>query len=456
MTAPKAKVMQMEYQNQSAEKPLILPVLVMSNTPDEEIRHNIRVNSAKDLEWIKRHEAHGGVAVLVGGGGSIDDCVDEIKRIKNATVFAMNGASKWCNDNYIDVDYQFILDAKKETGTLVDQHANQHIFGSQVNPMTMDAVEGPIVWHCNTDCDMEREFPQHRIDAGGYALLSGGSAVGNSSMSVVYALGFREFHVFGFDSCHKEGKSHAYDQPMNRFMPVVPVTWGGKEFTTSVAMKSHAEDFQITSQMLKRLGCEFTVYGEGLLQAMYNTEAKDLSEQEKYQTMWSYDLYRKICPGEHIVDTFLEHVKPDNIIMDFGCGTGRTSLSLFDKGHDVMLLDFTDNCRDQEAVMLPFIQWDLTRPIPAQVEYGICTDVMEHIPPDDVLTVLKNIIDCAEEVFFQISTVDDACGEAVLGEPLHLSVHNHLWWEFKIEKFADVVWSESHDIQSLFHVKRIT
>ena len=329
-----AQVMQTEHQNPMADKPLILPIVVLPNTPDDEIARNIRANSELPLEWLNSVPEHDGVAVLIGGGASIEDEIETIKSI-NGTVFAMNGASKWCQRNGIQVDYQCMLDAKEESIELVDHDAKAHLFASQVNPKLMKSVEAPIVWQCNTG-DIEKLFPKERLERGGYALVSGGSAVGNSATTAVFALGFREFHIFGFDSCHKDGKSHAYSQPMNRNIPNVKVDWGGKTYTASVAMKRHAEDFQITSQALKQLGCKFHVYGDGLLQSMYYTTAENMSEQEKYQTMWQYDLYRRVCPGEYVVDKFIEQVKPiqqknsqNGIIIDYGCGTGRTSLERF-------------------------------------------------------------------------------------------------------------------------------
>ena len=60
-------------------------------------------------------------------------------------------------------------------------------------------------------------------------------------------------------------------------------------------------------------------------------------------------------------------------------------------------------------------------------DVGFCTDVMEHIPPDDVETVLRNIMASTPRAFFQISTVEDVFGKTI-GQPLHLSVHPHAWW----------------------------
>jgi hypothetical protein len=206
---------------------------------------------------------------------------------------------------------------------------------------------------------------------------------------------------------------------------------------------------------MKQAGCELHLYGEGLLQAMYLTPPKDLSEREKYALMWEFDSYREVAPGEHVVDTFLELVKPDGLIIDFGCGTGRASISLSDKGHTVYLVDFTSNCRDDEALCLPFLEWDLNHPCPLAAPYGFCTDVMEHIPTTDVPGVIKNIMASAKTVFFQISTVPDVSG-AMIGTPLHLTVQSHDWWSYVFQSLGYVItWQEKQDIASLFVVRNI-
>jgi SAM-dependent methyltransferase len=176
-----------------------------------------------------------------------------------------------------------------------------------------------------------------------------------------------------------------------------------------------------------------------------------MQEQAKYEEMWRHPQYRQIAPGEQIAQHFLGVAKPrgGSTIIDFGCGTGRGGLVIAmlgqmgrDWGFKVKLLDFAENCLDdevREAVQLnpgalEFHQVDLSKRVPFVEEYGYCTDVMEHIPPDDVDRVLQNILQAAQHVFFQISCVDDACGK-LIGEPLHLSVHPPSWW---LSKFVEM------------------
>lgn len=453
---PQTQVVQMEYQNPHASSVMYVPVAVICNTTDEDLTSNIIANSSLPLEWLQAADAHDGVAVMCGGGGSIEDHLDDIKRLKRAggVVFAMNAVSQYLRENGVIADYQVMADAKPESATLVDQLAPQYLFASQVHPDTVESAGKPILWHLEIG-QIESVLPADRVAKGGYALIGGGAATGNSAMCVAYAMGFREFHIFGYDSCHKDGRSHAYPQPMNQFIMTADVEWGGKTYTASVAMKAQAEKFQITGQALKQAGCTLHLYGDGLLQAMYLTPPQDLTERQKYSLMWEFDTYREVSPGEHVVDLFLETVKPDGLVIDFGCGTGRASIALAKQGHEVFLVDFTSNCRDEEALCLPFLEWDLNNPCPLSAPYGICTDVMEHIPTKDVEGVIRNILASAKTVFFQISTVPDING-AMIGTPLHLTVKPHDWWLNLFQSIGYVVtWQQEQDAASLFVVRNI-
>ena len=101
-------------------------------------------------------------------------------------------------------------------------------------------------------------------------------------------------------------------------------------------------------------------------------------------------------------------------ILDFGCGRSR-------------LVDWMGKIHDAEV-----FRYDPAIPefseMPAdKVDLVICTDVMEHIPEEDIDSILKRIKGLSENAYFNIS-----CREAdeVLpnGENAHCSVHAHGWW----------------------------
>ena len=115
-------------------------------------------------------------------------------------------------------------------------------------------------------------------------------------------------------------------------------------------------------------------------------------------------------------------------------------------------LDKIEKLRKGELIPPTFVQWDLTNPIPMEADYGICTDVMEHIPTEDVFRVITNIMESAHKVFFQISTIDDSMGE-LIEQPLHLTVKPHSWWEnLFCARGYKVDWEAELDNSALFYV----
>lgn len=183
-------------------------------------------------------------------------------------------------------------------------------------------------------------------------------------------------------------------------------------------------------------------------------EPKPNPEAAKYRAMWERPEYREVAPGEAAALMFLQQARmpADADVIDFGCGTGRGALMIALLGRaKVLMLDFADNCLDEDVRnatktqgdRLRFEIADLTQTIKHHAAYGYCTDVLEHIPTEDVQTVLRNILAAAEHVFFQISCVDDKLG-ALIGEPLHLTVRPASWWLQQLTDLGAVVhWSAS-------------
>ena len=52
MAAPKYEIVHKKIYNEGATQPLILPILVLCNTPDEQLAANVRANTEKPLQWL--------------------------------------------------------------------------------------------------------------------------------------------------------------------------------------------------------------------------------------------------------------------------------------------------------------------------------------------------------------------------------------------------------------------
>ena len=443
--------LQLKHQNPGAEKPLILPINVICNTSDERIHENIRINSRRSNKVFYTREPHAGIAVLCGSGPSLADNLEAVQTWRNqgATIFSMNGSASYLAANGILPDYQVIIDAREETAQLVGP-SKEHWFASQVHPKCFEKAPEATIWHLQIegiDDLLPDDYPEH-------TQIGGAASVGNTATCLAYAMGYRTLHLYGYDSSHRDGKGHAFHQKLNDGDPCAFVTFCGKEYLTSLTMKLQAEKFQKTARALQQLGCAITVHGDGLLPAMWNTPREAMSEQEKYERMWTFDGYRAYSPGEEAVDLFHRLVGTTGTLIDFGCGTGRAGLKLAKLGYTVTLVDFTDNSRDYPAMVLPFLQWDLVNPIPVLATYGFCTDVLEHIPTEQVPAVLNTILTSAATCFLQISTQPDAMGAAI-GQDLHLTVQPWRWWLDTMKQAgADIIWSDDLGDTVQFLIRR--
>lgn len=437
------------HQNPGAEMPLILPIHVICNTPDDLLYENIKINSKKHGDWLRLEEEHDGVAILCGSGPSLADTLDEIRSLVKAggKVFAMNGAARFLAEEGIYPDYQVILDARPETAQLVGP-AKEHLFASQVHPDTFDKMPTARLWHLQIG-GIEDLFPEYERS---YCLIGGAASVGNTATCLAYAMGYRKLELFGYDSCHKDTAGHAFEQKMNEGDPVAHVTFNGKHYVSSLTMKLQAERFLDTSKALIDMGVKISVHGYGLLPDMFNDPKLPLTELEKYQRVWSLPAYGNYSAGELNVEQIIEVLKPTMMetVLDFGCGTGRCGRQIYERTRaKVIQIDFVEYCRDKD-IHLPFVKHDLTQPIKLQAACGVCSDVMEHFPTEDVEKVIRNIMSAADRVFFQISTIDDDMG-LLINQVLHLTVRPYQWWLDTFNRLGYAVkWSEEKDTQACF------
>ena len=189
------------------------------------------------------------------------------------------------------------------------------------------------------------------------------------------------------------------------------------------------------------------------------------SERLKYQKAWAIDGYDHHSPGEEISDLFKEIALPiqDETIIDLGTGSGRGALALAKMGLDVTVLDLTFDGLDKRAEGFRKIEaslwgaWNAEKRgsfhIPLNWDYGYCTDVMEHIPPEYVMLTLHKIMLACDKAFFHICLIPDGFGQLV-GEPLHLTVMPFEWWRDHLGEIGTVLESRDFMNNGIFYVER--
>lgn len=441
-----------------------MDIEIFQNIDQDIVFSNVYKNSRRNIPWIKQLPEHSGHAVIVGGGYSIKNNIESIKWRKSLgqKIFALNNAAKFLSDNGIEVDYQVIVDAREFNKRFIG-YANNYLLASQCDPAVFDETNNTNVslWHHVEPVieDLTKHLPEYEDE---YVLIGGGTTVGLSAMCLVYALGYRKLHLYGYDSSHFEKNGHAYEQKENDTMPLCKVTINGKVFTSSLAMALQAELFPECCNNLIDLGCIITVDGDGLIMEVMKYMAshpvnESLTEKQKYEEMWSHPEYRHFSPGEYVVKVFLEQEHGRGTLLDFGCGSGREAVILKKAGFSPVLLDIAHNCRDNDSdvTSLPFYECDFSEEIIHTAQYGYCSDVMEHIPQKQIDIVISNIMKCVDKCFFQISLIEDGCGK-LIGHKLHQSVYPYKWW---FDKFTSlgfyVFWAEDNKTSGFYYITKL-
>lgn len=243
-------------------------ISVVCNTSDGPLRRNIVDACARPHPWLERLPAHGEHVAIVGGGPSVKDNLEDIRARKAAgqTIASLNGAYHYLVRHGIEPDWQIVMDprAEEENVRFVrGVHAKRLFLSSQCDPSLFEAVNGSAVtvFHNATHIAVDSIEPQGRP----MHLIGGGSYVGLAAMALAYCEGYRNFHLYGYDSSYSDGQHHAYEQKLNDGQNVLDVHVAGRDFKCASWMVSQVEQFQDTARTLANAGCLITVHGDGML-----------------------------------------------------------------------------------------------------------------------------------------------------------------------------------------------
>ena len=124
--------------------------------------------------------------------------------------------------------------------------------------------------------------------------------------------------------------------------------------------------------------------------------------------MWDFQQYHNEL-NITFVKQFINYfeIKSPTSFIDFGCGEGMAVKYLNSIGIECTGIDIVKKPQ-WKFKMIEAALWDVKEQIKA--EYGLCTDVLEHIPTNKIEEVLKTISEkITDKVFFNISLRADGC-----------------------------------------------
>lgn len=246
-----------------------LELMSQGNTKEEQLIENIKHSMSLGLESLKEVPQHDGIALFIGGGPSVNKNIDEIRERQNhgQKVFALNGSWRWLERKGITPDFHILLDARPENDAFV-YHGNVALYyASQCSNNVFElsrllaklkCLSKPKIWH-HINAQHLPELAQETL------FIGGGSSVGLNALSIGAVLGYREMHLFGYDSSYESDQGHAYDQALNAKERTISVTCGGLDFVAAPWMVTQVEEFKQLAPQLLAMGCVLTVHGDGLL-----------------------------------------------------------------------------------------------------------------------------------------------------------------------------------------------
>jgi hypothetical protein len=244
-----------------------LDIRVTCNTNGSITREQVKANSERELRWITVLDANPRKCVIVGGGPSLKGNWPEILMLiaQGADVFALNGACSFMNDRGVLPTYQVLVDPRPGNVELIGL-AREYLLASQCHPSLFDAVPA------------HKTGLFHMVGSAmglvNGTMIGGDVTVGLVTPNLAFTLGYREIHLYGYDSSYAEGDHHAYVQAQtdqeSKTLEVFTKDHEGtpQRFVTNFAMAKQAELFPKTAALLCESGAALLVHGTGLLPAI--------------------------------------------------------------------------------------------------------------------------------------------------------------------------------------------
>jgi uncharacterized Rossmann fold enzyme len=243
---------------------------------DETLFANMDAAIARGYPQVKQaQEIKTGAILLVASAPSVKGQLELIKKMKAAgsPIVAIKGAHDWLIDNGVMPDYALAIDPQEHRIAFYKPHKVVHyMIASQCHPAMFDNLDGYQVtlWHPYVKKGQSR--PKNCM------LIGGGTTSGLRAISLFYVLGYRQFELFGFDSCNDGDLLRVNGEGLKEGDKLIEVKIDpqGETFYCNTAMALQAEHFQTYYDYLP--DATFNGHGYGLIQAIIKKREQNMME----------------------------------------------------------------------------------------------------------------------------------------------------------------------------------
>lgn len=254
----------------------------MKQTNYVETEKSLRVSGGQDIKpnvvsALKRNlkepspalVSHDGHFVVVGSGPSLPDFIDEIRkeRLLGRPICSVKGSHDFLCENGVEPDLFLSVEPqdRREHLKLKNDHT-VYLIASRCDPVMFDHLSDKklMVFHSWSN---NENWPELK----GRLLIGGGTTSGLRAVTFGYVQGFRNFILYGMDSClSQDGKTKRFTG--EKAGMVVDRIVGNRTFYCNGAMALQADEFQEYYKVMPDV--HFDIKGDGLLAQIVNERKK--------------------------------------------------------------------------------------------------------------------------------------------------------------------------------------
>ena len=273
---PKPGVAQLGFGHAEGEQQVVLPlVLQMECTATaDETERNMTATIARGYTPLMEHfERYSGTLSLCGSGPSLAAKLHEL----TGDVLACNGAIGFLLDRGIVPRHAMLWDAAPIVAEFAVPHPDITYFvASRCHPSVFERLAGckVVVWHAGGDHNVDDFLSDRKIHE---PMLQGGTTAVTRGMYLAFALGYKDLHLFGADSCYTDGATHvegASKVPEG----LVNVMVGGRWFKSTCQWAAQIEEIKIIYPMMMQpeVGARITAHDEGMMAWVISIMDRDM------------------------------------------------------------------------------------------------------------------------------------------------------------------------------------